>query len=579
MSESIDTVAPAPDPDPPPAANLSRHGHQVLNRVPALLAIVFFLAFSIVVLSRPEKMIEPDPYAYRASIAALEEGNLTLDQQQYDALSLQLQATSLGGGIMQWHQNADGKWVSEKNPGYPFLAVGFDEIGAIRLAPLFYGALACLALWLGARRWLGRWGGTFAVGAYCSTALAMVMAWRSTMPTFTDASLVAAGLGLLIWSVVAMDRTSRARTIVGSLAFFSFGLAVFVRYTNIVVLAVAAVFALVFCLRSTWRLGRTTLIWWALAAIPPLIAGLAYNAIVFDGPFSTGYAASSVQFSAGAIPDNLRLMPGRLWQAMPVYVLGLAAILVLLTLQIITAMRSRRTASPTDSTGSVANPVEDADSITVTNESEPNGPGTAVPRTIIDRWIGALLVVSWAAVWATYAAYEWTTRMGGGPGSSGGRGGPNGVIGAIGGAIAPMGGAMSGSTHTVYSTVRFYLPALGAIALLVAWLLTRLPAVIGVIALVALFLFGAHEFLDVSGSSWAATPIGGGPNAPSGEMRPVAPGDIGGLGGLGGPGGPGGNGPNLNGPNAPGARPGGSGTPPTGGGGTAPQPPSSGATP
>ena len=578
MSESNDPVAPASEPDSPPAVDPQRLGQQVLSRLPALLAIVFFLAFSIVVLSRPEKMIEPDPYAYRASIAALEEGNLTLDQQQYDALSLQLQATSLGGGIMQWHQNADGKWVSEKNPGYPFLAVGFDEIGAIRLAPLFYGALACLALWFGARRWLGRWGGTFAVGAYCSTALAMVMAWRSTMPTFTDASLVAAGLGLLIWSVVAMDRTSRARTIVGSLAFFSFGLAVFVRYTNIVVLTVAAAFALVFCLRSTWRLGRTTLIWWALAAIPPLIAGLAYNAIVFDGPFSTGYAASSVQFSAGAIPDNLRLMPGRLWQAMPVYVLGLAAILALLALQIITAMRTRRAVAsdPTDSTGSVANSVEDAGSNTVTDESEPNDPGTAVPPTIIDRWIGALLVVSWAAIWATYAAYEWTTRMGGGPGPAGGRSGPNGVIGAIGGAIAPMGGAMSGSTHTVYSTVRFYLPALGAIALLVAWLLTRLPAVIGVIVLVALFILGVHEFLDVSGSGWAATPIGGGPSAPSGEMRPVVPGD---LGGPGGPGGNGPNGPNVNGPNAPGARPGGSGGPPNGGSGPSPLPPSSGATP
>ncbi len=86
----------------------------------------------------------------------------------------------------------------------------------MRLAPLFYGALACVGLWLGARRWLGRWGGTFAVGAYCSAAMVLVMAWRSFMPTFTDASLVACGLGLLVWSALALGRSRRARVIVGA---------------------------------------------------------------------------------------------------------------------------------------------------------------------------------------------------------------------------------------------------------------------------------------------------------------------------------------------------------------------------
>lgn len=542
LTPVADSAAPSMSPSP---------GRRAAAVLPSVLAIVFFVAFSIVVLHRAEKMIEPDPYAYRASIAALENGDLTLDQQQYDALSLKLQATSLGGGIMQWHQNDDGQWVSEKNPGYPFLAVGFDEIGALRLAPLFYGALACLAMWFGARRWLGRWGGTFAVGAYCSTALAMIMAWRSTMPTFTDASLVATGLGLLIWSAVAVDRSLRARTIVGAAAFFSFGLAVFVRYTNIVVLAVAALFALALCLRPIWRLGWTTLVWWALAALPPIIASLAYNAMVFDGPFSTGYKASTVQFSSGAIPDNLRLMPGRLWQAMPVFVIGLVSIGVLLVVQITHALRSRRS-----SDDAVEPPGEAAVAASPATDIAPTS-------TTVDRWIGALLVLTWAAIWATYSAYEWTTRMGVGPAPGSGRNGPAGIVGGLGGA---MGAIATDSTQTVYSTVRFYLPALGAIALLVAWLLTRLPAVIGVVLLIALFLFGTHEFLDVSGDRWASTPMGGGGDARSGQVGP------GPSGGPEFPGAP-------SGPNGSGAGSRGSGGPPGVGGAPSPIAPVPGATP
>ena len=520
MSESTPVVASAPHENAAATSTRANARAIAAEWLPAFFAVLFFLAFSGIVLSQPERMIEPDPYAYRASIAALENGNLTLNQEQYDNLSLQLQQSSLGGGIMQWHQKADGTWVSEKNPGYPFLAIGFDEVGALRLAPLFYGALACLAMCFGARKWLGRWGGTFAVGAFCSTALAMVMAWRSTMPTFTDASLVAVGLGLLIWSVVAVNRTVRRRTIVGALAFFAFSLAVFVRYTNVAVLAVAAAFALAVCLRPKWHLGWKTLLWWAAASLPPLVALLAYNSAIFDGPFSTGYNASTVQFSLSAIPDNLRLMPSRLWQSMPVFVIGLLAIVAMIVLQIVQGVRAR----------SKKNEEASAVSAITANESEFEvAPIVEVTPGTTDRWIGIFLVLAWAATWATYSAYEWTANFGGG-----GNTGSFSLGGPMGGGLGGM-PAMGGMTQPVYSTVRFYLPALGAIALLVAWLFTRLPAVIGIIALIALFAFGGHEFIDTVNSSWASMPMGGGrgsmvgpgggspPGAGQGGTRPTPP--------------------------------------------------------
>src|SRR5207247_9482786 len=128
---------------------------------------------------------------------------------------------------------------------YPFLAAPFQALGITRWGPLFYGALACLGLFVGARRWLGRFGGLAAVGLYCSSGAALAFAWSDYMPTFTDASLIAAGCGALRWAVLAADASARRRTWTGLGGFVAFELATFVRYTNIVILgsAVVAVFA------------------------------------------------------------------------------------------------------------------------------------------------------------------------------------------------------------------------------------------------------------------------------------------------------------------------------------------------
>ena len=111
----------------------------------------------------------------------------------------------------QWVELPGGRTISEKNPGYPFLAAPFEALGVIRWAPLFYGALACLGLFAGARRWLGRFGGPAAVGLYCSSGAALLFAWRDYMPTFTGASLIAAGSGTLLWALLATEASPRRR--------------------------------------------------------------------------------------------------------------------------------------------------------------------------------------------------------------------------------------------------------------------------------------------------------------------------------------------------------------------------------
>jgi hypothetical protein len=170
----------------------------------AALAALAFAALCVVVLSAPPQLaVEPDDGAYHHSIVGITQGYfLTLSLAQLNALERKME--EMGDPVSriplnQWVELANGRYISEKSPGYPFLAAPFQALGIIRWAPLFYGALACLGLFIGARRWLGRFGGLAAVGLYCSSGAALAFAWRDNLPTFTDASLIAAGSGRTTW--------------------------------------------------------------------------------------------------------------------------------------------------------------------------------------------------------------------------------------------------------------------------------------------------------------------------------------------------------------------------------------------
>ena len=88
----------------------------------------------------------------------------------------------------------------------------------------------------------------------------MVFAWRATMPTFTDASLIAAGAGALLWTLLAVEASARRRTVVGLMGFVALEGATFIRYTDVVELAVAVAAVCVFArsARLRWR----NVVWW-----------------------------------------------------------------------------------------------------------------------------------------------------------------------------------------------------------------------------------------------------------------------------------------------------------------------------
>ncbi len=375
--------------------------------VEAALAVAAFAALCVLVLSVAPQTAEPDDGAYRASIVAMTEGHfLTLSTAQAETLARKL-GDNPAAPPNQWVELANGRYISEKDPGYPYLAAPFEALGLIRWAPLFYGALACLGLFIGARRWLGRFGGLAAVGLYCSSGAALAFAWRDYMPTFTDAALIAGGSGALLWAMLATEASCRRRTWAGLAGFLAIEIATFVRYTNIVILCCAVVAVIAAWRLRAARLPLRTLCWW-LASVAVFGAGVAvFDDLVYGGPLTTGYQPGEVTFALGAIGPNLRIMPAHLMQAMPMLVLGLIALAWIIVRWLVL----RRA----------------------------DGEAGALARR--DLSVGVALAASWFAIWGLYSAYTWTTDP----------------------------------TSVTVQVVRFYIPAIGAIALLGAWLVTRIP--------------------------------------------------------------------------------------------------------
>ncbi len=430
-----------------------------LARAEVLLAVVAFLALCGAALSVTPRLVEPDDYAYQASIVGVTQGHLlTLSTPQAGALARHLgQRFGPRGQAapVQWVQLSDGQWISEKDPGYPFLAVAFQELGLIRLVPLCYGALACLGLFAGGRRWLGRYGGTAAVVLFCSSGAAMLFAWRDYMPTFTDAALIAAGTGTLVWAVLAVEATQARRTWAGLAAFVALEAAAFTRYTDIVVLGCAALAVLVAWRLRAARLPGSAVAWWLGSAAVFGAFTAVFDSLVYGGPLTSGYRPGEIQFSLSAVGLNLRYMPVRLIETMPVLVLGLAAVAWI----VVRAVAARRDTAPARR----------------------------------DLGVAAALFAAWLGMWGLYAAYTWTAE----PGPSN------------------------------LQAVRFYLPALGSMSLLGAWLVTRLPRRAGLAAAMSaavagvLFALGGWSYADMTSSPFGnlthlAPPCPGHPAAQGG---------------------------------------------------------------
>jgi hypothetical protein len=179
---------------------------------------------------------------------------------------------------------------------------------------------------------------------------------------------------------------------------------------------------------------RGALRWWLGSVVLFGVGVATWDQVIYGGPLKSGYRPGEITFSLGAVGPNLRYLPGHLIEAMPVLVLGLAA-LAWIAVRWLMLRRA--------------------------------GAGRAAARR--DLAVGGALAASWFGVWALYAGYTWTAF--------------------------PFLSTLQAS--------RFYVPALGAISLLGAWLVTRLPgraalaAVTTAAVVAAMFGLGIWAFNDM----------------------------------------------------------------------------------
>jgi hypothetical protein len=298
---------------------------------------------------------------------------------------------------------------------------------------------------------------------FCSSGAAISFAWRATMPTFTGASLVAAGTGALLWTLLATEASGRRRTVVGLLAFLALEGATFIRFTDGVILLVAVIAVLL--ARRAARLSPRMLACWSASLVGFVALVAAYDAVIYGGVTKTGYAAGVITFSLDALLPNLKNMPVHLVSSMPVVVLAAVAVVWIA----VRAIRGRR--------GSVDHSL----------------------RSVCRRnaAVGAALCASWIGIYGLYLAYDWTVSLAGGQGNT-------------------------------TQVIRFYVPALAALALLGAWLITRLPrwTALGVLAVIVCLGAVSCARLADAALSRPGGPGGQGPfigPPPNGQAPPGGP--------------------------------------------------------
>lgn len=492
-----------------------------------IVAVLVVISAALWSIFAPYAVVEPDDYSYRAQAAALRDGHLTLSKSQYQQLDEKLRAhedraspsTNASGpgaalvtadGIVQWVEQPDGRFISEKNPGWSFIAAGFEAVGLLRIVNALFLAVAAAAVWIATRRWIGPWAATLAVVLLAWSPFTLVFSTRVWMPTYAGAMLVATGLALAVWVLVASDRTDRARTLglLGSVAALS--IATWMRYTDVLVLASLGLVMVVAAWKGRGISLRRTLACGLVGVFT--LGGIAwFNSAHYGSVHATGYELTQadrvvrgagepalggvpgspganppvgteqtrsksggplrtdVSFSLSAIADNLAGMPLRLAFALPQSAMALVALVCVV---LGGWWRNRR---------------HDADMLAL-----------------------ALLAASWAAPWLLYAAYDWTARQ--------------------------AGSGVGGWVHTT----RFYASAVGPIALLFTWALWRAPreqiahvagaGVATVCIVMSVAVAGSTERLNA--------PPGGGPPPGMGPgMRPGGPRQGGPPGGMPPPGG------------------------------------------
>lgn len=432
---------------------------------------------AIMTLVIPDRMVEPDDWAYYYGVQNFSQGKLVIDSQLH---TQQMdEAKKLGGQLGQYVQLADNKWALEKAPGYVFFLVPFELLHIPKWGNVLLALGLVIVMYLLLKRLRDE--KTACVGSLLIlfTPVSLIMLHRSYVDSFAAGAFLAMGGGLYIYySLEVMRRSPIYSGVLLFLAFLFISWSVVVRYTNLPVAAVFVVHFIVtrclFFFKGEKRkvLFETPSI--IIGIIISLVILLWYDITVFGSPFDYGYnyTHASIKFAfqfigqvngAGEsiplniIEGNMRNMPMALLLGFPLLVVGLPGFGVVLYQKL-------------------ATPVSD------------NPPGKKYNLDSELSWDTLGMLIGWFVfVFVLYMLYEWTSPA-----------------------------AMADRPFIFVD--RFYLPGLFPIAVITSLVMTRLPTKLLAIIVLIIVLIGS--FLYVQSAVWGKSVTGTSQNVPLQQLSP-----------------------------------------------------------
>jgi 4-amino-4-deoxy-L-arabinose transferase-like glycosyltransferase len=270
------------------------HLRQHLNPYRIITGIGFIVA-TVLILTTPLQMPDPDDWAYYHGVRNFSQGDLTVDNDaQYEQA---LDTIRQGNVLLQYLPLEYNKWALEKAPGHVFYLVPFKLLGIPRWGNILLALGMVIVTYILLKRLRNE--KTAMIGSLLMlfTPIGMVMLNRVYMDTYASLALLVMGGGLYIYYHLEKEKFTAVKggTIL-FLAFFFTGWSVVARYTNLPI-AVILFLHLVITRFIAWRKGEKTGI---KAEIIPLVLGiglpvaalLVYNYYVFGSALTYSYAHS-----------------------------------------------------------------------------------------------------------------------------------------------------------------------------------------------------------------------------------------------------------------------------------------------
>jgi len=305
------------------------------------LAVVIVLAITL-----PNRLMEPDDWAYYYAAENFSHGHLVIDNQLHNQQVAE--ARNRGGSLIQYVEIGPDRWALEKAPGTVFFMVPFHLLGIPGAANILLAIGVTITIYLLLKRLRDEKTACIGAALMLFTTVFLVMLYRYYMDTFSGSAFLFIGGGLYIYYVLDEQRTvTIGRGLLLSFAFFCISWSVVARYTN---LPIAVVFALHYAitrlqqgLGKGWRPVIPEILPVALGAGIPLVILLGYHTVVFGSPFTYGYTYTKlpIKFAfqyfgqtdpkghsivMNIIKGNLNTVPQTLFIGFPALVIALPAL-------------------------------------------------------------------------------------------------------------------------------------------------------------------------------------------------------------------------------------------------------------